>query len=102
MMSSWAQTASKIRHQTLSPCLMVKKCHQDDARLYLQSKVLCGFVHSTSELLSGAWDALLQDADAAIDKFRRNSYSSVSASNAPEQPNGRSSQGSQVRMHTTA
>ena len=40
------------------------------------------------------------DADAAIDNFRRNS-SAASASHAPEQANGRSSQGSQVCIHMT-
>ncbi len=39
------------------------------------------------------------DADAAIDNFRRDS-SAASALHAPEQANGRSSQGSQVCTHT--
>ena len=41
------------------------------------------------------------DADAAIDNFRRDS-SAASASHAPEQANGRSSQGSQVCTHTVS
>ena len=65
--------------------------------VYLQSKEPVGLVHFT--LSSGQKHGMrLQDADAdaAIDKFRRGSYSAASASNAPEQLNGRSSQGSQV------